>query len=210
MLPLLAVSGSLYLWNLVDETRVLPSQFEDPFPLLSWQVLFVGGLAAGWYRGALLRWAGRPAGKAVVALCVVTHLAVVFLSWNNPVTAHAYDPRLAVVPEPTFSALYAQWFERRLLEPGRLLDVALTLVTGYALLTVYWRPVHRAVGWLLVPLGSASLYVFVVHVYAALLVANVPGLDRGDVLLGTVAHVVVLAALWGMVRTRLLFRYVPH
>ncbi len=210
VLPLLAASAGLYAWGLVHPTRIIGTQFEDPFPLLNWQVLFVLGLAAGWHRETLLAWSRRPVGRAVVALLVLGHLALLFFTWNNPYLSHAYDVRLGLVPDDTFLRLYADWFERRALEPGRLLDVVLVLVTLYALLSVYWRPVHRALGWFLVPLGQATLYVFVLHVFVALLVANVPGLDRGDVLLGTVAHAGTLAALWTMVRTRFLFRLVPR
>ena len=72
------------------------------------------------------------------------------------------------------------------------------------------RPFDRALGWLLVPLGRASLYVFVLHVPAALVVANVPGLDGTSVALGTLAHGIVLGVLWTMVRTQVLFRIIPH
>ena len=109
----------------------------------------------------------------------------------------------------TFDAIHADWFTRATLDLGRLLDVWLLLATGYALLTAYWRPVDRVLGWFLVPLGRASLYVFVLHVFAALVVANVPALARDSVALGTLAHGIVLAVLWTMVRRRVLFRVIP-
>ena len=84
------------------------------------------------------------------------------------------------------------------------------LVSLYAMLTACWRPLNRSVGWLLVPLGQASLYVFVLHVFFALLAANVPGLGTGRVLSGTVAHALILSWLWLMVRQRFLFRLIPR
>ena len=65
-------------------------------------------------------------------------------------------------------------------------------------------------GGFLIPLGRATLYVFTVHVFLALAVANIPGLDGGNVLLNTVAYVLILAALWGMVRSRFLFAVIPR
>ena len=205
----LAVSWGLYALNALQPVRLLGSQFEDPFPLLTWQVLFITGVALGWYRDPLLALVRRPAGKAVLALVVVLHLGVVLLAASSSFVSNGYDVRLDLLPPATFDALYGQWFTRATLDLGRLLDVLLLLATAYALLTAYWQPLDRAVGWLLVPLGRASLYVFVLHVFAALVVANVPALARDSVALGTLAHGIVLAVLWTMVRHRVLFRVIP-
>jgi hypothetical protein len=170
----------------------------------------VTGLAVGWYRTTLLSWCGRPAGKAVLAVAVVLHLGVVLLAASSSFLSNGYDVRLDLLTESSFDAVYADWFTRATLDLGRLLDVWLLLATGYALLTAYWRPLDRALGWFLAPLGRASLYVFVLHVPAALLIANVPGLTGDSVALGTLAHGIVLAVLWTMVTKQVLFRVIPR
>ena len=60
------------------------------------------------------------------------------------------------------------------------------------------------------PLGQATLYVFVLHVFFVLLVANVPGLTGDHLWWDTLAHAVVLGLLWLMVRRRFLFSVVPR
>ena len=210
VLVVLAVSWAVYAVDSASSTQIVGAQFEDPFPLLTWQVLFVTGLAVGWYRTALLAWSGRPLGRAALVLVVVLHLGAVLLAASSSFLSNGYDVRLDLLPPATFDALYAHWFTRATLDLGRLVDVWLLLATAYALLTAYWRPVDRAVGWLLVPLGRASLYVFVLHVPAALVIANVPGLDGSSVASGTLAHGVLLAVLWAMVRHRVLFRVIPR
>jgi hypothetical protein len=40
-------------------------------------------------------------------------------------------------------------------------------------------------------------------------VANIPALQQEDVLINTLAYIVVLGLLWLMVRTRFLFRIIP-
>jgi hypothetical protein len=210
LLVVLGVSLAVYGLQQAYPVRLLPSQFEDAFPLLTWQVLFVLGLVFGWYRAELVRAAGTRAGRAVLAACVVLFLAGVFISWNNPYLANRYDVRLALIPEETYARLYAEFFERTTLDVGRLLVVVVTLITLYGALTAFWRPVARVLGPVLVPLGQATLYVFILHVFFALVVANVPALAQGTVLRGTLTHTVVLAALWLMVRTRFLFRLIPR
>jgi fucose 4-O-acetylase-like acetyltransferase len=82
-------------------------------------------------------------------------------------------------------------------------------VAVYAFLTAYWKPVERILGWFLIPLGRATLYVFIMHVVLIAVISNIPALQDGRVLVNTAAYVVVLAVLWVMVRTRFLFRVIP-
>jgi hypothetical protein len=206
----LLVSWALYLLNTLNPVTVFGSQFEDPFPLLAWQLLFVHGLAAGWYWPRLMAWAGTGWGKAFVVLAVLASLVLAVFSWSNPFLSNGYDVRLALIPDTQFLALYQAWFVRPTLGLGRVLATGLLLVTLYALLTAYWRPLRAALGWFLVPLGQASLYVFVLQVFFALAVANVPGLGGANVLLNTAAHALVLATIWLMVRHRFLFSVIPR
>jgi hypothetical protein len=189
--------------------RVLPSQFEDPFPLLSWQLLFVLGLVAGWHRPTLLEAGRRPLGRSVVVALGAVAVALLLFSWSNPYLSNTYDLRLALLPADTFQGLYDRWFERTRLGPGRVLATVCFLVTAYALLSRFWAPVDRALGWFLLPLGQATFYVFVLHVLFVVAVANVRALTD-DVWLGTLTHTVVLGLLWLMVRTRFLFKVVPR
>jgi len=121
-----------------------------------------------------------------------------------------YDPRLALIPDDTFRSIYQGYFTRTYLGFGRLLNVFAAVITLYALLTAFWMPINAAVGRFLVPLGQASLYVFIMHVYFAVLIANVPALQQGSILLNTLAYTAVLATLWIMVQRRFLFRWVPR
>ncbi|WP_309076447.1 OpgC domain-containing protein, partial [Paenarthrobacter sp.] len=114
------------------------------------------------------------------------------------------------LPEQTFRSIYDGFFERTYLGPGRLLNVLLVIITGYALLSAYWKPIERALGWFLIPIGQATLYVFILHVFLILAAANIPALRQEDIWLNTAAYLVILALLWVMVRTRFLFRVIPR
>ncbi len=50
------------------------------------------------------------------------------------------------------------------------------------------------------PAYAATLYVFVLHIYLALLTAHGPGPDPGHVLLNSVAHSLTLGLLWLLVK----------
>lgn len=203
----LAATLALYAVGTTTRFRLLPSQFEDSFPLLVWQVLFVIGLVAGYHRRAIVAW--LAARTWVVAACTGLAFLFAFLSWGNPYLANGFDLRVAIIPDTVYRNLYDALFARTYLEPGRLLNVLVLVVAAYAFLTAYWKPVQRALGWFLIPLGRATLYVFIMHVVLIAVVANIPALQQENILLNTAAYAVVLGLLWVMVRTKFLFRIIP-
>lgn len=203
----LAASLAVYAVGTVTRFRLLPSQFEDSFPLLVWQVLFVIGLAAGFHRRSIVAW--LSAHTWVVVGCTALAFAFAFVSWGNPYLANGYDVRLAIIPDTAYRAMYDLFFGRTYLAPGRLLNVLVLVVAAYAFLTAYWKPVQRALGWFLVPLGRATLYVFIMHVVLIAVIANIPALQQEKILINTLAYAVVLGILWAMVRARFLFKIIP-
>jgi len=208
---LLALSMAAYAGNLFLHWRIVPSSFANQFPLLSWQVLFVLGLIAGFFNTAIREWFRGPAGKAVIALAAVAVVLFAVFSWNNP--DKLGDPwalRLDMIATDRFNEIYEQWFRRDFLGPLRLVNVLVVVIAFYAVLTRFWTPINRALGWLLVPLGGATLYVFIMHVAFNLLVASLPFIDAESLLAGTLTHAAVLLLLWAMVRSRFLFRWVPR
>ena len=203
----LAGTLAVYAVGATTRFRLLPSQFEDSFPLLVWQVLFVLGLVAGFHRRSIVDW--LSARTWVVAACTALAFLLAFLSWGNPYLANGFDVRLALVPDALYRTVYDALFARTYLAPGRLLNVLVLVVAAYAFLTAYWKPVQRALGWFLIPLGRATLYVFIMHVVLIAVVANIPALQQENVLLNTAAYAAVLGLLWVMVRTKFLFRIIP-
>ncbi|MEO5318651.1 OpgC domain-containing protein [Arthrobacter sp. CC3] len=207
VLWVLLATTALYAAGTVFRFRLLPSQFEDSFPLLVWQLLFVLGLVGGYYRRTIVAW--LSAHRWVVGACAAVTVAFALMSWANPYLANEFDVRLALTSDANYRAVYDRFFGRTYLEPGRLLNVLTLLVTAYALLTAYWKPIERAVGWLLIPLGQATLYVFIMHVVLIAVVANIPALQQGNIWLNTAAYALIVALLWVMVRTKFLFRVIP-
>jgi hypothetical protein len=203
----LGATLAVYAVGAATRFRILPSQFEDSFPLVVWQVLFVIGLVAGFHRYRIMSWLTDH--TWAVAACTAAAFAFAFLSWGNPYLANGFDVRLAIVPDTVYRTMYDLFFGRTYLAPGRLLNVLVLVVAAYAFLTAYWKPVARALGWFLVPLGRATLYVFIIHVVLIAVIANIPVLRQGDIWINTAAYVLVLGLLWVMVRTRFLFRIIP-
>jgi hypothetical protein len=191
---------------LFPDFQLLPSQFEPVFPLFAWQVLFTHGLVIGNYRRQIVTALTSTVGKVLVGVGVVGYAGFLALLWAG--STYGFD--LGPIPSSIYDSLYLTGYQRVDMQWGRLVDVALVVVCVYAILTVFWKPIAAAVGWLWIPLGQASLYVFIWQVFFALAVASIPGLDRSNVITGTVIHTVVILLVWFMVRKRFLFSVIPR
>lgn len=203
---LLAASWVLFVVNSKQAIHPLPSMFEYVFPLLSWQVLFTHGLVLGAYRRQVTAALVSRWGKVACAVFVVGYAGALVYLWAGHHWGFAVPP----FPDSSYDWLYAHAYNRVFLQPGRLVDCVLMVICAYAVLTTIWKPIDAVVGWLWTPLGSASLYVFVVHVFFVIAVASVPGLDIANFWVGTAIHTTLMVLIWLMVKKKVLFSVIPR
>jgi hypothetical protein len=214
---LLAASWVLYFRYWAYPANLFDFQFEYAFPIFTWQLLFVHGLAFGYFRNEIMNWLKGGRGLALVITSTAAFVAFLVFAQTNPNPFVPAWSRLDLTEPGTFYRIYGDYFTKKLLGPGRLVNYAACLTVAYVVMTYGWTIVNRLVGWLLIPMGQASLYVFIVHVYVALLISNlppfvglVPAYGSGNVWLNTLAHAGAILLLWTMVRTQFLFRWIPR
>lgn len=215
---LLGISWVLYWVNFgtpeaqvaTAEIRLTGAQFEYAFPLIVWQLIYIHGIVAGYYKQELLAFFNGTHGKRLVYASIVLSLMFIIFTLNHPVDEFAEWSKLSFIPPETFNNLYFNYFQKYKLGPGRILNITVLLISIYALLTRFWTPFNRAFGWLLIPLGQASLYVFFVHIFILLLVSNTPLPNYHNFWINTGIHIVVFALIWIMVTKQFLFRWIPR
>jgi hypothetical protein len=194
--PLLLGSWSLYLWYRLAPHALSGAQFESTFPMLAWQLLFVHGVAIGFYRervcACVARWP-----RVVPILFGGTSAAFIVFALCNPWTEGPSWLQWSVVSPERFTDSVHSILGLTDLGIGRLLNLAVSLPVGYVLLTRCWAIV-RPLSTVFVTLGQQSLGAFVLHVYGILLIANTPLLPSHDVWANTliqISQIVAIAAL---------------
>jgi hypothetical protein len=207
--PVLALSLALFLvgrrWN-VD---VLPSQSENAFPILIWQALFVPALTLGCHRQAIARRL-RPWRRPITAVIAVAATAALCLRLQMAGLAPiGLDQALGYAP-----ADWRLWqqahFDKTTLDTARVTILAALAGALYLTLRRNQQAAERLLGWLLLPLGRNSFYVFIMHVFICLAIAIALSEDGIGLIGNTLVQVAGLALLWTMVRHRFLFSIVPR
>jgi hypothetical protein len=187
----LGASWLVYLGYRISPQQVTSAEFEIVFPILAWQLLFVHGVTIGYHRASLGAWlAGHR--RALPLLVGAGSVAFMAFALSNPAVAGPSWLRWGLVSPPHFLALYERYFSLSDLGMGRVLNLAVALPCGYALLTRGWALASRFQG-LFVTLGQGSLAAFVLHVYGLLILAHLPATD--EVWINTAVQLLLIAAI---------------
>ena len=208
---LLAGSGALWLAFQLAPTAVqVPWQIDGntTFNLAAWQLLFAVAMAAGYHRKTLERWL-EPMPRFATLLASALMLVWLVRLYGSQGTWMAN-----VLPGLDTNVLMHEFFLKSALAPGRLIASVIVFQFAYLAVTLFWKPVYAALGWLLMPLGQNSLYAYTLHVvviglfYVALPRFPVNILAMGT--LNTSLQLLVVLAIWAMIQRRFLFNVVPR
>jgi hypothetical protein len=157
------LAGSWDLWML---WQIAPQHTQVPWPIAdnsvfnfpAWQALFVTAMVIGYHRHRLEQHLARVSERMVLVICgafVAAVIAVYIMLLHPSSTAHAM--------------LVDQLFSKVDLRIGRLLVFAGFFTFAFALLSLAWAPIRRALGWLLLPLGQDALSAYILHLFVVVL-----------------------------------------
>jgi hypothetical protein len=210
----LAVSWLWWLtYQIYPEEASIPWYIRhgENFPLAAWQVLFVTGHVLGYHRAALTGWLlrFRRLRVALVAVGVAVLLILISLAWGseNGVQFGFFDIDPNVLDETFFKVP---------LRPWRLVAFVSVAIVGYTTATYLWLPIRRLLGWLMLPLGQAALYSYIVHFFLILLIYNLVPLlsalpwEPSENVFTPILQIAVVMLLWALVRKRVLFGIIPN
>ena len=190
--------------------RPTGAQFEYAFPIMAWQLIYIHGVVVGYYKKEIVSFLYTRKGQYFVYLCVLLSMCFLLLTWCHPMPHIPQWITLNLIAPETFQSIYAEYFMKSKIGIGRLLNVVVLFIAVYALLTALWKPINALLGWFFIPLGQATLYIFFVHIFLLLLIANTPFPSYQNFWVNTAIHTSLLAIVWVMVKKEFLFRWIPH
>lgn len=197
---LIAASIAIYLlYRFSPETFMWQFSNKDTwrFPVMVWQILFVAGLVTATHRAQLWQVWHRLA-PLRPAIWVTVFFVLFFVMRHWPAF------RIAVLSDQA----YDLWFDKTMLGVGRLFNALVIAIALTWAVTRFWQPLARGPGNILIPLGQASLYVFLVHLVMSYVYRTyssaLPFESSG------IYELLSIFFIWFLVRRKFLFRYVPH
>jgi hypothetical protein len=191
------LSASVVLWAAAYRYRLVWSNSVQAD--LCWQLLFTIGMIAGFHHAALARrcselW--QRARGAIVAGAAAASCAILAGSLLRFPVDGRYRTRLEA---------YA--FDRDRLGPARIVCAVVLVASLYVLVRAFQARLVPTIGKLFVPLGQASLYVYIVQ---SMLTFVLVDRAMADPWLAAAISVAMVGLVWIMVRNRVLFRVIPR
>jgi hypothetical protein len=182
-------------WGLWQTATDYPAPWDiqamTVFQFAAWQALFVTGLAIGIHRDALAARFSPRSGWACLVLGGLG-LAVAIVSYQ-----------LRAVNRSLGATAASHLVSKADLGIGRLLVFAFLSLFAVGLVTLAWRWLAAALGWLLLPLGQNSLTAYILHVGVVMVVAKLGLVAFGGGATAAQNSLVQLAAvlaLWGLIK----------
>lgn len=164
---------------------------------LTWQLLFFGGVLAGWYWQQILAWA-----KGLPRALVIIHYPLALLMI-------AYSTLVVFGPYQDLQNQLAPYFLRAEMPPLRIAMFVLWFSALYRFVRTHEAWFARTIGRLFIPLGQNSLYAYIVHgILIFFIHLWIP--PYTSVIINFCITTATLFFIWAAIKSRFLFGFIPR
>lgn len=205
------VALSAIIWFFYPDPYSISIFEREKLQLLSWQVLFFGGLIAGFYWPQLTVFWRKQSHRlrvaikvSIVALAGVTLLATVTLM----LTTLGYNFSAIGFTSELWHQIFTNYFNKESLPIARIALAVLWFVAAYIVIRRLEKPIIKFLGWILLPFGTNSLYVYTVH--AILLFFLHLYFQAGNLWYNLLVSLVLIVIIYVMVRYKILMKIIPR
>lgn len=165
------LAGNIVLWLLFPSDPKVPDLTQELFQPLSWQLIFFGGMTIGFYWNQITDWWMARSAKlrswvtwSAVGLTAITMIINILIAF-----APEFVQSLGYAADLHYK-LYIEFFDKERLPLARLAMFLLWFWAAFALFRRLEPFIIRTLGWLLLPFGTNSLYVYTVHAFIIFIV----------------------------------------
>ncbi|MEE9412632.1 MAG: OpgC domain-containing protein [Methylococcales bacterium] len=204
------ISWIIYAFNAIYYLQITGAQFERGFPLLTWQVLFFNGMAVGYHHQRVFNYLSGQKNKQLIYAAVIISVLCVILTLSNPKPVFWPWQLFSFFDNMGYAKLHSQWFDKTTLGIGRILNNLALFIVMMSLLSNHWRFWNKVLGWLVIPIGQASLYVFVLQVYIIIIISNTPLPNYNSFVINSLVHIASVLTIWYMIKKKFLFNLIPR
>ena len=203
----IVLAASFVCWFLYDYSTLETPELSQVF---SWQLIFFGGMTVGFYLDPIRNWWScrslllrKYITGTVVSVALITMIAnFIFVVWGPQIIGQtsvqaindALMPYLNKERLPLYRiALFLVWFG-----------------AGFWLMTKLEKPTIKYLGWLLVPFGGNSLYVYTIEAFVIFLVHLIIPPSPSNMLINLALSLSCLGLVWLAVRYKFLMGIIPR
>lgn len=201
----LALLISLAVWRYAPFTAYPESIYWQP---LHWQLLFFGGMVIGFHWPELTRiWNRLTKTQVRLVIGTMISLTIVSITYNLVL---AYGGNFGLDVSSTRGLLRANYFDKENFPLARLALFGLWFWTTFWIVNHFNKFITKRIGWLLLPFGTNSLYVYTVHAIILFFVHLLVPAGSSIFLLNFTVTTIVLTMIYFMLKKQILFKVIPR
>lgn len=198
------------------------NEFTQPF---TWQFIFFIAFTLGFYSPQIKSWWNSLSAKmrhrtktVIFTMFIITFIANVFAEFFAP----ALNDNLSTAIN-NFRPILAASFDKLALTPARVAMSLLWFIGFFMIFQRFEKQIKRYLGWLLIPFGTNSLYVYSIHAFVVMgahLIVNPQygapasyfnSFDRlAEIPQNLALSILVIAIIYLAVRTKFLMKIIPR
>lgn len=198
---------SVIVWSFYTSSPMPLGEYSQPF---SWQLIFFAGFILGFHWQTLKQWwfeqskaFRRTLISVVVSVSVVTLVANVFIVFGHDWAG--IGPLMQ-----RYDELISPLFNKDELPVPRLVLFALWFSSLYWLFARFEKQITRFAGWILLPFGTNSLYVYTIQAFVVFIANLLFGLDSDWWFVNLAISISVVGLVYLAVRTKFLMKIIPR
>ncbi|MBC7868831.1 OpgC domain-containing protein [Candidatus Saccharibacteria bacterium] len=201
---------SIFVWTLYPAVGTSTKTAELLMPI-AWQLIFFSGFVIGFHWNQLANWwqslsitLRRNVTAFIVATAVVTVLANIIIAFDLTLFGLTTQATTAI------ETVLSPFFTKESLPVPRLLLAAVWFWAAFWLFSRLERYIVKFFGWILMPFGMNSLYVYTIHAFVVFFAHLVMiGTDHG-IVINTIGTSIAIGLIWLAVRYKFLMKIIPR
>tara|TARA_B100001105_G_C22371736_1_gene435378 strand:- start:516 stop:1646 length:1131 start_codon:yes stop_codon:yes gene_type:complete len=201
---------NILVWMLFPFATGLPYSNELLMPI-AWQFIFFGGMTIGFYWQSIVQWwnTRKRALRSVIIKTIVT-LAISTILANVIIAMHSLFPAAIGEPLNTLRLTLEPYFNKESLPIPRLALFALWFSFGFWLFKTFEKRIVTYFGWILIPFGVNSLYVYILHAFLVFFAQLLLQGATPPFFLSLFGSLAVLGLILLAIRTKFLMKVIPR